>query len=554
MLRSIRLACLACIAALTIAAAPAAADVAAGRVAFSVAAQVPERNVDAGGAGPAFALPGGGVVMIASAAGHDLTLVQLRADGSLDPAFGSGGIARLTLPGIARFNPAQLLRRPDGRLLVVGTVLPAASTFELPRLVLVGLTATGALDRTFGSGGVGALDIQGSCGGCAPAALAPDGSIVITGQTGRFSTAIVSDPSAGSSMQWVVRRLTAAGATDPSFGTVPVAGPAGVSTSGYATVVRPSGAIVVLGTRDRRTQLAGLTAAGAPDPSFNGGQLATVPVDGLQMLLRPDGSLDVAGENQLVRFTPSGALDTTYGTGGAVSFSGFNRSYGAPTMLATPDGGTILYGQRMFEPTPAAQPRLQLQRVTRGGTLGAAGTLTPAFGGGIASRRAGVEHNSFRGGLVLRADGSYLAVGGISVVRYTGEGEGFSAGYVAVAGYTPTLAPDTAFGGAQAPARARVRLPRQRARSAVELRRVLARVTTSGPGLVLLRVRDGRGRVLAQDVAPAYRAGTTTVRIALTKTGRRVLRRGRSIRVRVGHDFRDVLTARDGGTIRARLR
>jgi len=550
MLRSIGLAC---IAALTLATAPAAAAVAPGRVAFSVATQAPERNVDAGGAGAAVALPEGGVVMIAYDRSADLTLVQLRGDGSPDPSFGRGGIARVAIPG-DRFNAMQLLRRPDGRLLVVGAGFTPATIHELSRFVLVGLTPTGGLDPSFGAGGIAQLDLQSSCGGCAPAALAPDGSIVITGHTGRLSTAIVSDPAAGSTLQWVVRRLTANGSTDPTFGTAPVSGPPGVATYGYSTVVRPSGAIVVLGIRDRRRQLAGLTAAGAPDPSFNSGQLATVPVDGFQMLLRSDGAIDVAGPDQLVRFTPAGALDATYGTGGAVSFGGFNRSYGPPAVLATPDGGTILSGLRMFEPTPAAQPRLQLQRVTRGGTLGAAGALTPAFGGGIASRRSGVEHNSFRGGLVPRADGSYLAVGGVSVVRYTGEGAGFSAGYVAVAAYTPLLEPDTAFGGPQVPAQARVRAPRQRARSAAELRRVLVRVTTSGAGLVQLRVRDGRGRVLAQDVASVFAAGTTTLRIPLTATGRRILRRGRSIRVRVGRDFRDVLTARDRGVTSARLR
>lgn len=239
---------LACVAALTVAAAPAAAAVAPGRVAFSVATQVPERNVDAGGAGPAVALPDGRVVMIAYDPGADLTLVQLRADGSLDTSFGSGGLARVALPDDDRYNPAQLLGRPDGRLLVVGTGFAAASTFELPRFVLVALTSAGGLDPSFGAGGVAPLDLRSSCGGgCAPAAFAPDGSIVITGQTGRFAPGIATDPSAGSSMQWVVRRLTAAGTTDPSFGTVPVAGPAGVATSGYATVVRPSGAIVVLG-------------------------------------------------------------------------------------------------------------------------------------------------------------------------------------------------------------------------------------------------------------------------------------------------------------------
>ena len=546
---------LACIATLALAALPAAAPaaVAPGRVALSVATKVPVANVDAAGAGPAVALPDGGAVMIAFDRAADLTLVQMRRDGSLQPGFGSGGIARVAGLPASRFSPTQLLRRPDGRLLVVGTLFAAARTPELPRLVLVGLTVTGAPDPSFGERGMAALDIQGSCGGCEPAALAPDGSIVITGNVGQGSPAIVTNPNA-STFQWVVRRLTPDGATDPAFGTVPISGPAGVSRSGYATVVRPSGAIVALGIRDGRTQLAGLTASGAPDPSFNGGGLSTAPEGAVRMLLRTDGSIDVVGNDHLARYTPAGVLDATYGTGGVVAFSGLHRSYGAPTMLATADGGTLLQGQRMFETTPAAQPRLDLLRVTRTGTLGPAGALTPAFGGGLASARGGVAHNSFRGALVARPDGSYLAVGGLSVVRYTGEGEGFSTGFVAVAAYTPLLEPDPTFGGPQLPAQARVRVPRQRARSAAELRRVLLRVTTSGAGLVQLRVRDARGRVLAQGVAAVFAAGTTTVRLGLTTNGRRILRRGRSLRVRAGHDFRDVLTARDGGVLNARLR
>jgi len=70
---------------------------------------------------------------------------------------------------------------------------------------------------------------------------------------------------------------------------------------------------------------------------------------------------------------------------------------------------------------------------------------------------------------------------------------------------------------------------------------------------LLLRVRDGNRRILAQQVAPVYAAGRTTVRIPLTATGRRILRRG-PLRVLVGHDFRDVLTGRDGGVVRTRLR
>lgn len=548
MLRLLAVACLAACSLLP--AAPAAAAVAPGRVAFSVATKVPQSNVDAGGAGAAVALPDGGTVMLASGGPTALTVVQLRPDGSLDPSFGMGGIARLAVP-VSVSGSQQLLRRPDGRLLVVGTRRPAAR-FGLPRFTIVGLTANGALDASFGAGGVDELELEASCGSdCGFAALAPDGSLVITGSVGEGS-----GPSSGN-FRWLVVRLTPAGALDPSFGVPVIDGPAGMNTGGSATVVRPSGQVVVLGTHAGVTQLAGLTANGAPDPSFHGGAPLTVADGGYRMLLHGDGTIDVAGNGQLQRFTPAGAPDPAFGSAGAAAFGGFSPAYGPPAMLAMPDGGTLLYEQTMFEPTVAGPARVHVLRITPAGGLGAALGLAPAFGGGQSSpllhTTGSIKQNSFHGALVARPDGSYLAVGGLSVVRYTGEGAGFSAGYVAVAGYTPLLTPDPAFGGRARATIARVSVARQHAHSDVHLRRVLVRVKTTGPGLLLLRVRDGNRRILAQQVAPVYAAGRTTVRIPLTATGRRILRHG-ALRVLVGHDFRDVLTGRDGGVVRTRLR
>jgi uncharacterized delta-60 repeat protein len=488
---------------------------------------------------------------VANRSFRGITAVRLRPDGSPEPAFGSGGTARVALPG--SFQPRQLLRQPDGRLLLVGDG-PRASRYGLPRLLLVRLTAAGALDPSFGSGGIAAPGLQSGCGGCDSAALAPDGSIVVGGTTGQVSPAIEKDPGAPESFQWVVQRLTPAGANDASFGTVTIAGPAGMGTSGYGTVVRPDGAIVVLGTHSGQLQLAGLTAAGTPDPAFNGGAPLALPTDGFEMVLHANGAIDVVGYGRLVRVATNGTLDTAYGSGGTVTFGGFPRNFGPPEILATPDGGTILHGLAAFDPTPPGQPRLHVQRITPSGALGAASDLSPAFGGGLGSARrstsGGVEQNSFVGELLPRPDGSYLVVGAVKVGRYTGEGAGFGTGLVAGAAYTPLLAPDTSFGGPQQPALARARIPRQRARADADLRRVLAQVTASGPGLVSLRVRDGRRRILAA----VYAAGTANVRIPLTATGRRILRRARSLRVQVGRDLRDVLTARDRGTTAARLR
>ena len=517
----------------------ASAAVAPGRVAFSIASNVPVSNVDAGGAGAAIALPEGGALMLA-ADGPRVAAIRMRADGSLEPSFGNGGIARITVPG-SFFWAKQILRQPDGRLVLVGSGR-SASRFELPRFLLARLTANGALDPSFGTGGFAAPDLQ--AGG---AALAPDGSIVLTGNTGRVSPEIATNPQAPNTFRWVVQRLTPAGNVDPAFGSVALGG-----QTSSAVVVRPDGRIVALGSDRNVSRLAGLTASGAPDPTFNGGLPLDVPVDnGQALLLRTGGAIDVAGFTRIARVTPAGVPDPGFGAGGAVDLG--QRLAGAPALLPAPGGGTTVQWTT-YEAASAGVPRLYVQHISAAGALGPRAGISPAFGGGLAASRLGVEQNSFRGKLVQRPDGSHLAVGAVSVVRYTGEGEGFSAGLVAVAALSPSFAPDTSFGGPRQPASARVRVPRQRARSDVSLDRVLVRVTASGPGLVQLRVRDGRRRTLAQAVEPVFAAGTTSLRVRLTATGRRLLRGARNKRVLVGHDFRDVLTGRDRGVVAARLR
>ena len=264
------------------------------------------------------------------------------------------------------------------------------------------------------------------------------------------------------------------------------------------------------------------------------------------------------GLGRLSRFTPAGAVDTSFGPGGAIGLAALGPCNTLPSMLATVDGGTIVQCTPAVQATRPGQTRLSVAEISPGGESGVITGLEPAFGGGLASGRSRttgqLEQNSFFGSLLARPDGSYLAVGSLNVVRYTGEGEGFSAGFAALAAYTPQLVPDPAFGSRPEAARARVRVLRQRAASDLELGRVLVRVTASGPGLVTLRIRDGRDRILAQNVAPVYAAGAANVRIPLTATGRRLLRRGGSIRVRAGHDFRDLYTERDRGAVSGRLR
>src|SRR4051794_3597373 len=79
-------------------AAPASAAVAPGRVTFPLSAAATVQSVDVFAPSLGAALPDGGAVLAGTDRGKGLLLAQLRADGSLDPRFGTGGISHVAVP------------------------------------------------------------------------------------------------------------------------------------------------------------------------------------------------------------------------------------------------------------------------------------------------------------------------------------------------------------------------------------------------------------------------------------------------------------------------
>ncbi len=529
-------------------AAPAPAVAAPGRVAFPVGLAAPASNVDAAGAGWGVARPDGGAVLVADDPGRGVVAAAIRADGTPDPAFGRGGVAHVALAG--GFTIDSALRQPDGRLLLVGST-SAASNLELPQFAVARLTDAGALDTSFGRGGLAQPGIQASCANCEAAALAPDGGIVLTGNTGAESPAIATNPNAPNTFTWVVARLTPAGGLDPAFGSAgvePVPGNTAGESEGFGAAVAADGRITLLGGRGTATVVTRLLVHGAPDPSFGGGAPAQAPAGtgGFHLAVAGDGSVTILGSDAIARLAADGTVDQAFGHQGSIPLAGA----GFARLLGLPDGEALVYRPQSFEPRPAAQPAMIVDRYGAAG-LERTSRVALAFGGGLASFCCAqnqilsvppLAQNSFRvGELVPRADGSYLAVGGVSVVQYVGEGLGFSTAEFAAAALRPDLTLDPSFGPPPAPAAASLRFVAQRARTAYSRRVVVARLIASGAGLARIRVRDGRGRILAEGVEPVYRPGSANVLVQFTRAGATALRSGRRTAVTVTASFRDVL-------------
>jgi hypothetical protein len=160
-----------------------------GRVVFPVDDGSVLDNVDAGGASLATALPDGGTLLIGSgaAAGNILYAAKLSLHGALDRSFGTGGVASLTAPGGAASGLLQVLRQTDGKLLIVSARQLATPRFAPALLQVTRLNPDATLDRSYGANGTATTAVAEGCGACTSAAPQADGAVVLTGTTGEVA-------------------------------------------------------------------------------------------------------------------------------------------------------------------------------------------------------------------------------------------------------------------------------------------------------------------------------------------------------------------------------
>jgi uncharacterized delta-60 repeat protein len=429
--------------------------------------------------------------------GQQIVITHVLSDGTPDPAFGTGGSA---MPGV---QSGQMRLVGDGRILVGGLV----GQFDAKNLmdpghattaVVARLTASGALDPTFGNGGIATVPGNNAT----TLAALPGGGAAVTTSENTTSRLV---------------ELTASGSISPGFNS---GAPLNVRGFPDGLLARPGGSVDLLATnRDRKSALlVRLRPDGTADPSFGGGAVAV-----------PDGSLiaGLAGSDLVTsigsyepppgqpftvtirRVLPDGTLDPLYGAASGRQF-------------APPFGGGY-------------------------GTIGALHALPLV---------ASLDQTGFRGGSVApRPGGGFVTAGAVGVIQYTGEGEGFEHEDVALAAFGPDLAPDPSFGGAATTPKVTVSVPRQRAVTAAAPRRryVLARLAVSAPGLCQVSVR-ARGAVVAKADVPVFSTAAQNAHIWLTKSGRKRLPRAHRAAATARVTCEDLIGSRATATATALLR
>jgi uncharacterized delta-60 repeat protein len=419
--------------------------------------------------------------------GGEAIITHVLRDGALDPGFGAGGVA---MSGV---QEGAFALTGDGRILVAGQVgqYNLTNLTQLPNISammtveVVRLSATGAMDPTFGNGG--RVTVAGNATGAIVSL--PNGGLALTTSQGDTSRLI---------------ELAADGSPVPAFNH---GGPLIVSGFPDGLLPRPDGAVDVLTTNRDRTAaaLVRVRPDGTGDPSFGTGGAVSVP----------DGTL-IPGLDGSDLITGIGAIQPPPGKPFTVTIH---------RILA--DGTS----DRMFGGLAGRSFALAF-----GGGFGTLGAVhaQPVV--------ASLDQTGFQGGAVaVRPDGGFVVAGAVAAIRYTGEGDGVEHEDVGLAAFAGDLTPDVSFGGPAVAPTVTVSLPRQRASTAAAPRRryVLVRLATS-PGLCQISVR-GRGTVVAKADVPVFSPAGQNAHVWLTSSGRRLLSGARSVAVTARATCRDLV-------------
>lgn len=285
---------------------------------------------------------------------HDFALARLNTDGSLDTSFGSGGRVTTDIGGGVDTGRSVVIQS-DGFIVLGGHARNVTDTdFAIARY-----DTNGTLDAAFGTGGIVTTHLIGNNDLGHSLALQPDNRIVIAGRIAngsaqtydfglaRYNTDGSLDLSFGTG-GWVATNLSAAG--DDSAQDVAIQADGMIIVAGYSyrgfTTGRYDFALVRY------------NSDGSLDQSFgNNGEVTTAlsaNADdfGQAVAVQDDGRIVVAGRQTsntitdvaITRYNKDGSLDSSFGINGSVSVDFHGRGDSGQDLLIQPDGRIVVAG------------------------------------------------------------------------------------------------------------------------------------------------------------------------------------------------------------------
>jgi uncharacterized delta-60 repeat protein len=368
-----------------------------------------------------------------------VVVLKLSATG-LDTTFGQQGVVTTPLTFAGGSSEIDIATQSDGKIIVSATVANDANPADRDVAVLR-LLASGAVDTTFGTGGVTVLNLNDAhdngmmlVGLDAARALTVDGgdNIFLQAVSRGLGNAIGGGPRTDT--DYTVVKLTPAGAVDTTFGEggqlrLDIAEK---NATAHAITALPDGSLLAAGYANTpdvgdTTQVVvyKLTAAGKLDASFATGGLYHQPILNLQTeiygfaihgghMVTAGYGRDAGDKNDYVslRFDiATGARDTAWGGApkGAVLVdpSGAMLGSNARGAVGLPGGKTLLHGST----GPGNVPEQDAVFVV----LDADGKLDAAYGTGIHVLKLGSDGNDQLWGGALSGDH-------VALVGYKGGG------------------------------------------------------------------------------------------------------------------------------------
>jgi uncharacterized delta-60 repeat protein len=292
-------------------------------------------------------------------------VLRTRADGQLDPSFGTDGIVRTASPDPARpaFEWVDVAEQADGQLLLLGR---AATTLS-GRVYVCRMRGDGGLDSSFGNAGCAALEFWFDSGNDAALdlALQDDGRILVLGAT---------DFDAEGALDYAVTRLNGDGTLDRCFGDAaceiggvviepePPSDLPGLLWPSLRLALAPDGRIVLSGTVDaepRQMVAIRLLSNGAVDEDFGKGGHAFADfgansANAAAVLVDAQGAIFIAGNRSdvqdslaaVAKLTPDGDLDPSFEGDGRVVllFNDVALDQGAQALALQDDGKLLVAG------------------------------------------------------------------------------------------------------------------------------------------------------------------------------------------------------------------
>ncbi len=317
--------------------------------------------------------------------------------GSLDGTFGTAGVAQVDLA--AEVTVSKIAVQADGKIVVAGRKGVPNTDADV---LVARLDANGSLDAAFGTSGTRVVDLGSTNDFGSDLALLGNGKIIVAAVPGFCQGALV--------------QLDSAGALDGSFAAGGIfnlaPGSGGVAVCGFAMAVQPVDGKILLGGTNGDFALARFTPAGALDATFGTGGLVSTDFGQndqvFALALQADGKIVAAGGSQhsVTPFTPTavaaarydpfaGALDSAFATSGLFTktLSATTSQELVDTVVPLADGRLLLLARN-----GASANGYSLLRLT------SAGLLDSTFGvGGIIDRDSGSS--------MILADGKVYVVG-----------------------------------------------------------------------------------------------------------------------------------------------